>query len=464
MTQPFTPTDMFEMAATGDLMDIWAGTVRMAAGYQWRDLTNLTYAVPLDAAGHDYNTAVGAPTPRDQRFTSEVKAVFVELEVPVLDTVDLQLAVRHERFSDFGFEATTPKIAARWEITPELAVRGSWGESFLAPTPEQARTFIPNENCLETFSGTDPFTNRPMTGSTRCESGNPNLKPEQSEIQNIGITWQPTGMLDGFEFSMDYQEIEYTNRIRTLTEQDTVAFEFQNFLADTGISESGYDPTAGSATRAQAQAWYADRSQLPGNSVVRFGNFELDRIFRQAANISSVWIDLIDAKVDYRFSTDNLGTFDASWSVTSYQTYEYEDLFGGRKEALGFQNANTGIVPPLPDLKYNFRVNWFMGDHSASVSTNYWSEVTYDDRVYDNYGDGWTAPEGNIIHGESRTNLRYTYALSDFWGSDLIASAGINNVFGERPQQLPILGGFESRLSTPWGRQFWLSLEWTPNM
>jgi len=43
-----------------------------------------------------------------------------------------------------------------------------------------------------------------------------------------------------------------------------------------------------------------------------------------------------------------------------------------------------------------------------------------------------------------------------------VLSLGVNNVFEERPQQLPILGGFESRLSTPWGRQFWASFEWTP--
>jgi len=108
------------------------------------------------------------------------------------------------------------------------------------------------------------------------------------------------------------------------------------------------------------------------------------------------------------------------------------------------------------------RLNWFRDNHSASISTNYWGDVTFDDNVFDNYGDGWEAPAGNIIHGESRTNLRYTYVLEGFWESDFVLSLGVNNVFEERPQQLPILGGFESRLSTPWGRQFWASFEWTP--
>ena len=41
--------DIFEMAATGEVIDLWAGPLRMAAGFQWRDLTNKEHAVPLDA-------------------------------------------------------------------------------------------------------------------------------------------------------------------------------------------------------------------------------------------------------------------------------------------------------------------------------------------------------------------------------------------------------------------------------
>jgi outer membrane receptor protein involved in Fe transport len=373
----------------------------------------------------------------------------------------MQLAVRHEEFTDFGLSATTPKIALRWEVLPELALRASWGESFLAPTPTQSRPFVRNENCLETFSGTDFFTGLPMTGSTRCEAGNPNLAPETSEITNLGFTWQPGGALDGLEISADYQEVEYVDRIRTLSEQDTVRFEFEQMLSATGLTEGGYDPTEGSASRAAAEAWYANRAQTAGNPVQRFGNFELDRIFRQAQNISSVWIDLFDVKISYDYDTDNWGSFRASWNATYFNTYEYQGLTGGVVEALGNQNADSGVVPPLPELKTNFRLNWFMGPQSASISANSWSDIDTDGRGFDNYGDGWVLPD--TIEGELRVNARYAYIFDDFFDSEVTLSVGVNNLNNRKPQRLPIIGGFESRLSTPWYRQYWVSLDWLPN-
>ena len=455
--------DIFEIAVTGELFDVPAGVVQLAAGYQWRDVEEEDFANPLSAIGHNYNAAVTADFAKDTRFFSETRAVFLEVEAPILETVAIKAAVRHEEFTTFGLNATTPKISLRWEALPSLALRASWGESFLAPTPTQSRPFVQNENCFEIFSGTDPFLDVPMTGGTRCESGNPNLSPETSEIVNLGFTWQPTGVLDGFEISLDYQEIEYVDRIRTLNEQDTVAFTFQQMLAATGIAESAYDPTPGSATRLAAQAWLTANPDS-GGSVRRFPDFTVDRVFRQAQNISSVWIDLVDFKIDYGFQTDDWGSFDASLTTTYFERYEYEGLFGGVIDALGKQNADSAIAPPLPQFKSNLRVNWFMGNQSASVSINYFHHVTTDGRCFDNYGDGWCDNVARLIDSETTVDTRYAIVFDDYFDSEFTLSGGVTNLFDRLPQRLPILGGFESRLSVPWGRQFWVSLDWAPSL
>ena len=460
--------DVFETVLTGEVMDLPAGAAQMAFGYQWRDLVNEVYEDPYDILGEDYaNSQVLGARLKDAVYMSETRSVFAELEVPIIEGLDAQFAVRHEQFKDFGLEATTPKVSLRWEALPELALRASWGESFLAPSPVQARPFVADDRCADMFSGIDEFTNTPLIGGVWCQSGNPNLAPETSTITNLGLTWEPTGnFLEGLNLSVDYQQIEYVDRIRTLSQQDTVGFEFSRFLAESGIAKSAYSSVPGSATRNAADAWLAIQAAQPGNKIRRYANGSVERLFAQAANISSVWIDLFDVKAQYQMETDNWGSFTTTVQTTIYNTYDYMGLDGVRTEALGKQNGRTGIVPPLPEIKANARVNWFMGNQSASVSANYWSTIKFDDQVVDFYPqDGNNALPANIpstIRGEYIFDARYAIVLDQYFDSEFTVSTGINNLFDKRPQRLGIIGGAETRLSTPWGRQFWVSLEWTP--
>jgi outer membrane receptor for ferrienterochelin and colicin len=452
--------DIFETTIAGELFELPYGMLQMATGFQMRDRSEGIFQNPLELMSMDYNVNIVDTPPRNDTFVSKVYAAFVEFDVPITDTLAAQVAVRHERFEDFGLDATTPKVALRWEALPELALRASWGESFLAPTASQARPFDPNEGCGEIFFGADPLTGGQLTGGASCSSGNPALQPETSVMTNFGFTYEPTGMLDGLSVSLDYQQIEYTDRIRTLSTPDTADKQFQDMLNATGISEADYDPTPGSATRTAANAWLRTQDQSGASGVIRDPNDQsVLRVIRQANNISSVWIDLFDAKVDYTFNTDNRGTFAPSMNVTYYETYEYEDLFGGIQNALGQQNANSGVVPPLPGLKVTAKLSWFMDAHSASLTANFTDEVRFDDNTNALF-TGFTAPD--TIDSQTIVNGQYAYQFDNLFNSTVMISGGIRNIFDEMPQRLPILGGFESRLQQPWGRQFWLSLDWTP--
>lgn len=72
-------------------------------------------------------------------------------------------------------------------------------------------------------------------------------------------------------------------------------------------------------------------------------------------------------------------------------------------------------------------------------------------------------PADRIIEDQWTVNAQYGYILNDFFSSEVSLSGGIRNLFNQQPQRLPILGGFESRLQQPWGRQFWMSIDWTPD-
>ncbi len=454
--------DIFETTIAGELFDLPAGPLQMATGFQMRDRTEFLGNNPLELTRADFNVNIVDTPPSNDTYYNKVYAAFVELDIPILETVAAQIAVRHEKFRDFGLDATTPKVAIRWEATPELAIRASWGESFLAPTATQARPYDPNEGCSEIFFGLDKVTGGQLTGGAGCSSGNPNLKPETSVMKNVGFTWEPSGFLDGLSVSLDYQTIEYTDRIRTLSNDETVNAQFTRMLQAIGSTEAAYSAAQGSATRIAANAWLATQDNTGASGVIRDlnNNGQVLRVIRQANNISSVWIDLYDAKVDYRFATDSWGTFTSSLNVSYYSTYEYEDLFGGIKDALGYQNANSGVVPPLPTFKTTVRTGWFMGNHSASLTGSYMHDVIFDDAVNNLFSK---FPASRKIEGQWIVNGQYAYIFDDFFGSEVTMSGGIRNLFNQQPQRLPILGGFESRLQQPWGRQFWLSIDWAPN-
>ncbi len=453
--------NVFETMATGEVFDLPEGPLQVAFGFQWRELEQSTFQEPYNASGENFIWGiVGEPVAPDEVFVSDVRALFAEAEVPIIEGLDAKLAVRHEQFLTQGLEATTPKVSLRYELLPDVALRASWGESFLAPTAFQTRPARENENCTDMYSGTDDLSGTLLIGGVACASGNPNLGPEQAEITNIGFTWQANGMLDGLELSMDYQQIEYTDRIRTLSEDDVVLRQFQDMLAATGQSASSYDPTPGTASRAAANTWLASNAQF--YPIDRRADGKIDRVLIQSANVAAFYVDLVDFKINYSWSPQNFGTFNHRLNMTWYDRYNFQGFDGQTVDPLGKQNARTNIAPPLPETKLAFTTNWFSGNHSASLSANWFSSVEHDAQVVDLFPyDGIFVPPDQI-DGQAYVDVRYAYLFEDFFGSNVTVSGGINNLFDEKPQLTGQIGGFESRLVNNWYRQFFLSVDIIP--
>ncbi|MEJ2089219.1 MAG: TonB-dependent receptor, partial [Gammaproteobacteria bacterium] len=64
-------------------------------------------------------------------------AVYTDFEADVIESLTLGAAARYEDFDDFG-STLNGKLAARWQIVPSFAVRGSYSTGFRAPTPGQS--------------------------------------------------------------------------------------------------------------------------------------------------------------------------------------------------------------------------------------------------------------------------------------------------------------------------------------
>jgi len=456
--------DVFETLLTGEVIDVPAGAVQVAFGFQWRDLEERTFQEPWEAAGENFIWGqVGEPIAPDQTFNSAVRSLFAEVEVPILDNLAIKGAVRYEEFTDQGLEATSPKISMRYEPIPQLALRASWGESFLAPTAFQTRPALTNENCGDMFSGQDDLSGTLLLGGLRCVSGNPDLGAEQAEITNIGFTWQPEGKLDGLEISVDYQEIQYSDRIRTLSEDDVTRNQFLSMLRATGQAESSYDSTPGSATRNAADAWLAGQpiGGADGN-IFRQPAGDVSLVLIQSANVAQFDVNLFDIKTSYSFTPGDWGTLNTSFNMSIFDEYVFTDKSGNLVDVLGQQNARTNIAPPIPEMKVAWNTNWFRNNHSASMSVSWFSAVDHDAQIVDLYTfDGqFVAP--NEIEEDPIVDVRYTYLFEDFFSTQFTVTAGVNNLFDYKPTLTGQIGGFESRLINNFYRQFFVSIDWTP--
>src|SRR5690606_40366985 len=80
-------------------------------------------------AGSAGNSAAGS---------REIHAAYAEWLFPIVDSFDLTLAARYDRYSDYGSDVS-PKISLRWKPLDSLTHRASAGQGIRAPALAHAR-------------------------------------------------------------------------------------------------------------------------------------------------------------------------------------------------------------------------------------------------------------------------------------------------------------------------------------
>ncbi len=450
---------------TGDIFELPAGGVGLAIGGQYRWYRYTTTASQAARVGDSYGTSILTPPDPGASSEQDIYAVFGELLVPVLDNLEVTVAVRYEDFADFGFSETVPKFSALFTPTQWLALRGSWGKGFLAPTLEEL-TVLTVPSCAEQFGGADPivgtlntdgtWAGAPLAGAQSCTNGSEDLLPEKSKIFNLGFTVQP---LDGLELSLDYQEIEYTDQIRQLSLIDTVEQDYNNFLIANGLSSDSYRSLPVDQRDALARAWAANPDRVLRNPNTAL----IEAVNRSSVNVAEVDVGVLDLRADLGFAIGDYGFLNLNWATTHYTKYDYIDSTGEKTDALGKRNDDTDIVPPMPKFKHMARVAWTYNRHLVALVAKGYSSVDFDGTVGPAFGPGLGAEVPDKIKSQWVVNLRYGYTFENLFGGAgiLDVAVGANNVFDKRAQALPVQGGLESRLQDPFGRMLYLEATWS---
>jgi len=141
---------------------------------------------------------------------------YLELLVPVLDSLDLNGAIRATDYSTSGY-VTTWKLGATFEPIDGLRFRATRSRDIRAPN--LAELFAAGSTRTNTVL--DPFNGNqsaPFAGTT---TGNANLDPEKADQWGVGVVFQPQFM-PGFSASIDYYDIKIDDAIASLTAQTII--------------------------------------------------------------------------------------------------------------------------------------------------------------------------------------------------------------------------------------------------
>jgi outer membrane receptor protein involved in Fe transport len=379
----------YDATISGSLFDMPAGSLRMAAGLEYRDESISDVPDDQFQRGLIFGTeSVSAAASRD------ITSAFVEFSIPVVKSVELQVAGRYDDYSDFG-DTTNPKVAVRWDVTDSFALRASWAEGFRAPSLAQIGLgpSLESEFFRDTFLCADqgiPAANCPELDYLVSFGGNPDLEAEESESYNIGAIWRPTASISA---SLDFWNIEQTNKI------DEVPRIFV-------YTQNCNDQNSTICIRGAPQA---------GDTLG-----PLNRILSGFTNIGEQSVQGIDLSVVY---ATTVGATDLTFDLDYSHLLEFEKVqLDGT--GIDFETLDLTGEYEYPEDRFTLGAAAAFGDWGANARLIYVGEFR-DFRVLPAAAGDTT----RMIDDFLTLNLQFTY--SGITNTELALS--FNNVFDEEP-------------------------------
>ncbi|MEO7742088.1 MAG: TonB-dependent receptor [Usitatibacter sp.] len=408
-----TTLQQFDGSASGEIMRLPGGPLALAAGFDYR---KETYEFIVTNSSGNVIGDIPSDTPQS-KVERKVTAFYGELSVPIIKALELTLAARHDKYSDFG-NTTNPKASVAWRPANVLMVRGSWGEGFRAPTFTQLYGLtiegpVPGNIADPVLCPQNP--GNPVFCAIRPNArtgGNAGLQPETSKQWNVGFVVEPATNLSA---SVDFWEVKRKDLITRLTPQEVVAnyTQFPEYIVRNADGSINY-----------IQAGLVNAADEITRGVELGGRFD--------------WTGL---NGKWRFSLD--GTYIDSYKSRIFQTQSYRELVG--------EWTRRTIYP-----------KW---KHTASVSyaTGPWS-ATFLQRYVHSYKD--EVPPGVVPPGfdpEVEAYILYDLTVAYTGIRKMTLRAGIKNLLNTDPPftahatDFVSGAGWDPRIADPRGRAFILS-------
>jgi len=379
----------FKMS-NNEFMEVPAGDVGLLVGFEYRDEEMVDDRDPrldgtityTDYEGDTYPLVAdvlnSSPT-GDVSGSRDVVSVFAEMQIPVSDSVNMQVALRSEDFSDFG-STTVGKLALGWEITPGWDFRASISTAFRAPNIIQVnektvvRSGTKYDRAAYQVNAVQSVQNVIDSDSRytiqRMATGAAGLEAEESDNTSIGLVLTPT---DRLTITVDTWSIEKDKTIGLFgRENQTVNDMLLRFENGT----NNCDSFAGDPLVVREDADDGDAAGFAAAGVCPFGDIKYVR--NDYTNMALRTVEGTDVGIYYNFES-NVGDFDVRYIGTFLD--KFEQKASGEFAFLQAKKDNGEIPDSIPikgfgdllgkdgiyDNKHTVRVSYDKGPFGASL-------------------------------------------------------------------------------------------------
>ncbi|MCB1688283.1 MAG: TonB-dependent receptor [Halioglobus sp.] len=434
-----TDQSLFEgsLIADGELFSLPGGAVKLAVGGQYQDQGYDVQAGNIVTGTEDSGSAgviidgsqVVAPTDPLQtvHLNRDVKSAFGEVVVPVFSDsnavtafqeLSLSASVRYDDYSDFG-SVSNPKYGITWRPITWVALRGAWGDSFVAPsladdsaTTVDSATFaaapflFPPQELID--NGSYPPVQAGQV-AILLQGTAPDIAPQTAETKSFGIDIEPP-FIPGLQMSLTWWDIHYSGLI-SLPSFFSPIPSFVTFASFKTVN-----PTQGQIDEALAGV----------DDVVSTCDPQPDCVYvitdGRKNNTGDFKTDGLDLGTYYVHET-SFGSIDFSLNSTYVLNRE--------------QNAAAGA-----EFTNVLQTDYSRFKSSASIGTNI-GQLRAEATWYHTQGYDLGAPTGvppqDDISSYDTVNLFFRYDLQgQGLLSDLELLLNINNVFDEDPPEYRI--------------------------
>ena len=470
-----------------DLFSLPGGDLGVAAGIEWRKETfyddrdprldgtiTFTDSVTGEFNGSDVAGTSPSPDTNGQRQVySAFAEVFVpvispEMDIPLVDEFNIQLAGRMERFTDIDETAAVPRIAASWTSIPGVTFRGAWSKGFRAPNLVQVNDEgTTRSNTRDDFIVCQAQVQKgiiedlgacPGAGVISFRSGTENLVPEDSTNLNLGIVLEP-GFIPGLTLTADYWRVKQTGLVGTFGDDNAIALDYLRRL------NGGSNPNVVRlAPTAEDVALFEGTGFAPAGKI----DYVIDDYLNLDSRVSKGW----DFGLFYQVPEFGLGRFRVRLNaarlesfVQSAGTDGQELLDGVASGELPLDVSVDGLGELLeiggrPKWRFSGSVNWESGPVDVGLFGSYVGKV-YNTSVSRDEPIVSDDPNANFFPVDPffTMNLSVAYSINNDTPLDgTRLRFAINNLFDEDPPLADQTYGYYSDLHSPRGRVFHVEL------